>query len=122
MKFAALTYGTSLCIRVLGMLGIALSLTPFAHAVFTLNSDDAGTTWPGYGGAPVRTSILEGGNRGVRGDRFHYQTFEAPTAFSVDDLMFGYVWAGGTSQGPTSTNYNKIRILAVTRTFDINNN
>jgi len=108
-------------VRILASIVAAISMSSLAHAVFVLNSDDADDEWPGYGGAPVRTSILEGGSRGVRGDRWHYQTFEAPTSFSVDDLMFGYVWAGGTTGGPTATNFNKVRILAVTRTFDGNN-
>jgi hypothetical protein len=99
---------------------ILLSAQP-AHAVLELVTD-VGTAagWPVA--APVRTSVFEsgGGSRGVRLERFQYQTFSVAEAFSLDKLFVEYQWQGNFNAGaPLETNAIKFRLVEITRTYGL---
>jgi hypothetical protein len=89
-----------------------------AYAVLELVDDDV--VWPAS--APVRTQSIpatfNAASRGVRGDRYQYQTFEVTEAISLDSVLIGYGWVGGTAGGPTNTNFTDVTIYEITRTYN----
>jgi hypothetical protein len=98
--------------------GFVLALGTPVHAALEFVSDDASQVWPAE--APVRTSafVTQASTRGVRGDRFQYQTFEVAVPFSLDRILIEYGWVGGTAGGSVETNFTKVRLVEVERTFN----
>jgi len=122
MRFASLRLlvRRSPILIVLSLVLFASLTTSVAHAELEFISDDAAELWPGS--APVRTSayVSAASTRGVRGNRLQYQTFEVTEAFSLDKLLLEYEWVGGTTGGSIETNFVKVKLYEIERTYDIN--